>query len=41
MDSCFLYYACGLYQHKWLREEYKGNTIILYIEMWMSSEILF
>ena len=32
MHSSFLYYAWGLYHHKYLREEYKGNTIILHIE---------
>ena len=32
MNSCFLYHAWGLYHHKCLREEYKGNTIILHIE---------
>ncbi len=32
MNSCFLYDAWGLYHHKCLREEYKGNTIILHIE---------
>jgi len=32
MNSCFLYNAWGLYHHKCLREEYKGNTIILHIE---------
>ena len=32
MNSSFLYHAWGLYHHKCLREEYKGNTIILHIE---------
>ena len=32
MNSSFLYHAWGLYRHKCLREEYKGNTIILHIE---------
>ena len=32
MNSFFLYHAWGLYHHKCLREEYKGNTIILHIE---------
>ena len=32
MNSSFLYQAWGLYQHNCLREEYKGNTIILHIE---------
>ena len=32
MNSSFLYHAWGLYQHKCLREEYKGNRIILHIE---------
>ncbi|MGL5254529.1 MAG: ISL3 family transposase [Brevinema sp.] len=32
MNSSFLYHAWGLYDHKCSREEYKGNTIILYIE---------
>ena len=32
MNSSFLYHAWGLYQHKCLREEYKGNGIILHIE---------
>lgn len=31
MNSSFLYHW-GLYHHKCLREEYKGNTIILHIE---------
>ena len=33
MNSSFLYHAWGLYSHKCTREEYKGNTIILYY-MW-------
>ena len=32
MNSSFLYHAWGLYPHKCLREEYKGNTISLHIE---------
>ena len=32
MNSSFLYNAWGLYHHKCLREEHKGNTIILHIE---------
>ena len=32
MNSSFLHHAWGLYPHKCLREEYKGNTIILHIE---------
>ena len=32
MNSSFLYHAWGLYQLNCLREEYKGNTIILHIE---------
>ena len=32
MNSSFLYHAWGLYHHKYLREEHKGNTIILHIE---------
>ena len=32
MNSSFLYHAWGLYHHKCLREEYKGNRIILHIE---------
>ena len=32
MNSSFLYHAWGLYHHKCLREEHKGNTIILHIE---------
>ena len=32
MNSSFPYHAWGLYHHKCLREEYKGNTIILHIE---------
>ena len=28
MNSSFLYHAWGLYHHKCLQEEYKGNTII-------------
>ena len=32
MNSSFLYHAWGLYHHKCLREEYKGNTISLHIE---------
>ena len=32
MNSCFLYHAWGLYHHKCLWEEYKGNTIILYLQ---------
>ena len=32
MNSSFLYHVWGLYHHKCLREEYKGNTIILHIE---------
>ena len=32
MNSSFLYHAWGLYHHKCLREEYKGDTIILHIE---------
>ena len=32
MNSSFLYHAWGLYQHKCLREEYKGNTFLLHIE---------
>lgn len=33
MSSGFLYHAWGLYFHKCSREEYKGNTIILHIEI--------
>ena len=32
MNSSFLYHAWGLYHHECLREEYKGNGIILHIE---------
>ena len=32
MNSCFLYHAWGLYHHKCLWEENKGNTIILYLQ---------
>ena len=32
MNSSFLHHAWGLYPHKCLREEYKGNTISLHIE---------
>ena len=32
MNSSFLYHAWGLYHHKCLREEDKGNTIILHVE---------
>ena len=32
MNSSFLYHAWELHHHKRLREEYKGNTIILHIE---------
>ena len=32
MNSSFLYHAWGLYHHMCLCEEYKGNTIILYLQ---------
>ena len=32
MNSSFYIMLGGLYHHKCLREEYKGNTIILHIE---------
>ena len=32
MNSSFLYHAWGLYNHRCLKEEYKGNTIILHLE---------
>ena len=32
MNSIFLYHAWGLYTHECIREEYKGNTIILHVQ---------
>ena len=32
MNSSFLYHAWGLYNHRCVKEEYKGNTIILHLE---------
>lgn len=32
MNSSFLYHAWGLYTLECIREEYKGNTIILYVQ---------